>query len=108
MATTNQNVLRFSLKDLETANKFHQKKSQVVCALYLNDDCIDSFTINNPDYQVTIPLVDGTDRIGVILHTKDTEDIVGCISFSSQMFFPFRGKSFSQWYTDNIIFIIPT
>ena len=95
MNTTNKNCLRLSVLDIELTEGSINKNFEIECSVYLNDKEYDNFS--NLDYQTQIPLVDGTDTFRVTLTVKQTREMIGCISFLSQMFFPFKGQSFTQW-----------
>jgi hypothetical protein len=95
MNTINKNCLRLSVLDVELPEGPIHKKTGIECSILFNDKEYDNFS--NPDYQTQIPLVDGTDTFRVTLTSKQSKEMIGCISFLSQMFFPFKGQSFTQW-----------
>jgi hypothetical protein len=91
--------LKLSLADIETGNEpRHEEKADIVCIIFFNDACIDKLYFTNLDHQTNIPLLETTDKIGLIFQSKETSDIIGCISFSALLFMPFKGKQFTQWY----------
>jgi hypothetical protein len=88
--------LKLSLADFETSESLD--KNEIVCIVFLNDGCIDKLYFTNTDYQTNIPLLENNDKIGLIFQSKESGEIIGCISFQAKTFLPFKGKSFTQWY----------
>ena len=89
--------LKLSLADMECDENFPNDKNDIVCLIFLNDACIDKLFFTNTDYQTNIPILEPTDKVGLIFQSKESSEIIGCISFSSGNFLPFKGKSFTQW-----------
>lgn len=97
MTSVNKSYLRISITSAELVKKASYNPERLYCFILLNDEPIDKFNIGDPNHQISIPLTDGTDKIRVILQLKESKDIIGCISFLSQTFFPFKGQTFTQW-----------
>lgn len=90
--------LKVSLSDIELLSGSKYAKNDIVCIVFLNGNCVDKLYFKYKDYQSNLALANIIEKVQLIFQAKDTGELIGSISFSTDVFIPFRGKSFAQWY----------
>jgi len=97
MESIHNTTLRLSITETEFLSDASFTKNQLVCYINLNDQSIDNFSLSNHTYKALVPFIKGSDKISVILRKKESNEIIGCISFRVNMFYPIQEKNISQW-----------
>jgi len=90
--------LKVSLSDIELLPCTKYAKTDIVCIVFLNGNCVDKLYFKYKDYQSNLALANIIEKVQLIFQAKDTGELIGSISFPTDVFMPFRGKSFAQWY----------
>ena len=93
-----KNILRVSLSDLELLEGGGANKNDVHCLVYLNGNCIDKIYYQYKDHQSSLQFSHQKERIQLVFQNKQSNELIGCISFSASMFLALKGKSFTQWF----------
>ena len=69
------------------------------CETYLNSTNLDTFVLGDDFSKSILPLVAPTDRIRFVIKETSSDAIVGCISFSTELFLAYNGQVVAKWIT---------
>src|SRR5688572_8017922 len=90
-------------KDIELLEEMSFSKNDVVCTVFLNDNCVDKLYLDQ-DSHINLCCTDMEDRIRFLFRIKQTGAIIGSISFTAKNFFSIPNNNFSQWYHFSFVF----
>ena len=74
-------------------------RSAFKCEICLNSATIDSFSVADPKTRSIIPILSPRDNVRFIIKQCKSDDIVGCISFSAELFLSLKGSVVEHWIT---------
>ena len=99
-----KNILRVSLSDIELFEGCRLNKNDINCLVYLNGNCIDKIYYQYKDHQSSLTLTHQNDSVQLVVQNKQSNDLIGCISFPASTFLAMKGKSFTQWFVKKCYF----
>jgi len=88
--------IHISFQDFEFSEEAVYPKTDIACAIFLNENCIDKLYLNK-DSVGKFVLTNPDDKLRFIFRSKQTGAIIGCISFLLKAFYSHIDKQFTQW-----------
>mgnify|MGYP001363899688 CR=1 FL=1 len=69
------------------------------CETYLNESNLDTFQLGDDFSRSILPIISAKDRVRFVIKDSNTDSIVGCVSFSTELFLANKGCVITHWIT---------